>query len=247
MLRKFWLNGLDMFVGYSYVDAADISPMTSSVACSNFAGLALTDINRPVGGYSNYRVPHRFTLRASFGRNFFWNSETRFTLYGVLSEGQPQTYVMGSEPLEGDGRDARHQLYVPTGPNDPNVVFADGFDTAGFFSWVAREGLGSGFVPRNGTQANWTNRIDFRIDQEFPTGLGDTRGRLYLKMYNVGNFISEDSGQVWDAQFAPPQIVESELNDAGQYVYNTFSDRDISDLIESRSNWEVRIGVGFRF
>jgi hypothetical protein len=77
--------------------------------------------------------------------------------------------------------------------------------------------------------------------------MGDTRGRLYLKMYNVGNFISEDYGEVWDSQFQPPHIVESDLNEAGQYVFNTFSDRDISDLIESRSNWEVRIGVGFRF
>jgi hypothetical protein len=37
------------------------------------------------------------------------------------------------------------------------------------------------------------------------------------------------------------------VNDAGQYVFNSFTDRSISDLIESRSNWEVRLGVGFGF
>jgi len=246
MLRKFWTNGLDMFLGYSYIRAEDVVPMTSSVAGSNFDNVALIDINNPVPGTSNYVVPHRFTLRASYGRDFFWNSETRLTVYGVLSEGQPQSYVMGSQDLEGDGAFGRHLLYVPTGPTDPNVVFADGFDTAAFFAWVGREGLDSGFVPRNGTFAKWSKRIDFRVDQEFPTG-GDTRGRVYLKMYNVANFLSEDWGKVWDAQFYSVQVVDSDVNDEGQYVFNSFTAREISDLIENRSNWEVRIGVGFRF
>jgi hypothetical protein len=246
MLRKFWNMGLDMFLGYSYVRAEDISPMTSSVAGSNFDNLAVIDINNPRGGFTNYRVPHRFTLRASYGHDFFWNSETRITLYGVLSEGQPQSYAMGSQDLEGDGQFGRHLLYVPTGPSDPNVVFAPGFNATEFFAWVDREGLDSGFVTRNGTHAKWTKRFDFRVDQEFPTG-GDTRGRVYLKMYNVANFLSEDWGKVWDAQFFTPQVIDSDVNDAGQYVFNEFTDRPISDLIESRSNWEVRIGVGFRF
>ena len=124
---------------------------------------------------------------------------------------------MGSQDLEGDGNFGRHLLYVPTGENDPNVVFADGFNTQEFFSWVAREGLQPGFVTRNMTHAKWTRRMDFRFDQEFPTG-GNTRGRFYLKMYNVGNLFSEDWGQVWDAQFFTPQVIQSDVNDAGQYV-----------------------------
>jgi hypothetical protein len=220
MLRKFWNNGLDMFLGYSYVRAEDVSPMTSAVAASNFDNLALIDLNNPRPGTTNYRVPHRFTFR--------------------------QSYVMGSQDLEGGGDFGRHLLYVPTGLDDPNVVFADTFDTNAFFAWVNREGLDTGFVPRNGTQARWTKRFDFRFDQEFPTG-GDTRGRFYLKMYNVANFLNEDWGNVWDAQFFSVQVVESDVNDQGQYVFNNFADRPISDLIEARSNWEVRLGLGFQF
>jgi hypothetical protein len=236
-----------MFLGYAYVSAHDVVPMNSSVAFTNFVNVALNDINNPVAGVSDYRVPHRFTLRASFGHDFFGNSETRFTLYGVLSEGQPGSYVMSSEDLEGDGsRDPRHLLYVPTGPEDPNVVFGPDFDTSEFFAFVDREGFNSGFLTRNARHARWTKRIDFRVDQEFPTG-GETRGRVYLKMYNVGNFVSEDWGNVWDAEFNPVEKVDAGVNDAGQYVFNRFSDRDISDLVEGRSQWEVRIGVGFRF
>lgn len=247
-LRKFWLNGLDMFLGYAYTRAEDIVPMTSSTAGSNFENVATIDVQRPRVGYTNYRVPHRFTFRTSFGRKFFWDSETRFTVYAVVSEGQPTTWVMGSEALEGDGSfPARHLLYVPTGPDDPAVVFADSFDTSAFFNWVSREGLSSGFVTRNNVYAKWTRRLDFRIDQEFPVGLGKTRGRFYLKMYNLGNWLSEDWGKVWDAQFFPVEVVESDVNDAGQYVFTRFTDREASDLIESRSNWELRVGVGLNF
>ncbi len=244
--RKFWASGLDMFLGYAYVDAKDVSPMTSSVAGSNFENLALNDINNPVAGFTNYRVPHRFTLRASYGRDFFSNSETRFTLYGVLQEGQPTTWVMGSDGLEGDPIPARHLLYVPTGADDPNVVFGRDFDVDAFFAWVGREGLSPGFVTRNDRHARWTKVINFQVSQEFPTG-GSTKGRIYFKMYNVGNFLNEDWGSIWDAPFFSRQVVESDLNDDGQYVFERFSDLEVSDLVESRSLWEARIGIGFQF
>jgi hypothetical protein len=206
-VRKFWLSGFDMFVGYAYVNAKDVVPMTSFVAQSNFENVALLDINNPITGFTNYRVPHRFTFRTSFGKNFFWNSETRFTLYGVLQEGQPTTWSMGSDGLEGDPPSTgRHLLYVPTGPDDPNVVFADDFNAQEFFAWVNREGLGPGFTTRNTRHALWTKRFDFRVDQEFPTG-GNTRGRVYLKIYNMGNLLSEDWGSIWDAPFTSRQVV----------------------------------------
>ena len=90
-------------------------------------------------------------------------------------------------------------------------------------------------MPRNGTHAKWTKRFDFRFDQEFPTGIGGAKGQVYLKMYNVANFLSEDWGKVWDAQFFSVQVVDSDVNDEGQYVFNSFTDRPLSDLIEERS------------
>jgi len=247
MLRKFWASGLDMFLGYSYIRAEEVVPMNAAVAYSNFVGVALNDINNPGAGTSNYVVPHRFTLRASYGRDLLEGLETRFTAYVDVKEGQPQTFVMSSGDLEGDGYDSRHLLYVPDGASDPNVVLAGGFETNEFFAFVDREGLEPGFVPRNGTHAEWTKRVDIRFDQEIPTGLGGAKGNFYLKMYNVGNFLNEDWGNVWDARFAPPQVVDSDLNDEGQYVFNSFSDRSVSDLLENRSMWQVRVGIGITF
>jgi hypothetical protein len=247
MLRKFWASGVDVFLGYSHIRGEDVSPMTSSVAASNYNNLATNDINNPVVGKSNYVVPHRFTLRASYGREFIENLETRITVQGFLQEGQPQSFVMGSQDLEGSGFYGRHLLYVPTGESDPNVVFADTFQTDEFFAFVAREGLEPGFVERNGTHANWSKRFNVRFSQELPIGLGGAKGDFYINMYNIGNFLNEDWGNVWDAQFFSVQVVDSDVDDQGRYVFNDFSDRPISDLLENRSLWEVRVGIGISF
>jgi hypothetical protein len=269
-LAKDFGNGLDMMIGYAYTEAEDVSPMISSTASSNFDGLATNDINDLITGPSNYVVPHRFTFRASYGREFFRDLRTRFTVYAFLAEGQPQTYVMGnSGVLEGDGFFARHPLYVPDGPSDPNVCFqpavavgavnpctgqvvssraVGAFETTEFFAWVAEKGLAPGLQTRNRLHADWTNRIDIRIDQDIPTFVNGTRGRLFLKLYNLGNFLSSDWGVVSDAQFFAQDPVVADVDGAtGRYIFQRFSDSSILDLVEQRSLWEARLGIDIFF
>ncbi|MBZ0112562.1 MAG: carboxypeptidase regulatory-like domain-containing protein [Thermoanaerobaculia bacterium] len=246
LVMKTWDWGLDMSIGYSHTDGEDISPMTSSTAGSNFDSTALIDINNPRPATSNYVVPERFTLRASLGRDFFGDNETRFTIYAYTSAGQPQSFAMNGGDLEGDGFFGRHLLYVPTGTSDTNVVFADSFQTQEFFAWVEREGLDSGFVSRNARHARWTSRLDFGVRQEFPVGFG-LRGNFFIKMYNLLNFIDDDWGKVYDAPFFVPEVVATDVNAEGQYVFTDFEEPDLSELIESRSLWEARWGVELTF
>ncbi len=246
LVSKRWDSGLDASLGYAYTDGEDISPMTSSVAFSNFTNLALTDLNNPRPGTSNYVVPHRFTARASFGREFFEGYETRFTFFAYHQEGQPQSFAMDSDDLEGGRRFGRHLLYVPTGPDDPNVVFGDSFQTQAFFDWVGQQGLAPGFVSRNGTHALWTTRVDLGANQDFPL-FGKVSGRFYVRMYNFLNFINDDWGKVNDAFFFTPQVVDARVNDAGQYIFRDFDDQQVNDLRENRSLWQARFGVEIRF
>jgi outer membrane receptor for ferrienterochelin and colicin len=240
--------GLDLMFGYAYTDAEDVSPMTSSVAVSNFDNLATSDINDPVAATSNYVAPHRFTLRASYGNEFFGDYTTRVTMFAFSAEGQPQSYVMGSNDLEGDGFFGRHLLYVPSGPTDANVVFDPGFETDEFFDWVAREGLDPGLQRRNAQHAKWSSRVDLRFDQELPTFIGDSRGRLFVKVYNLGNLLNDDWGKVNDAQFFSVQVVDSSVDPVtGQYVFESFSEDTVNDLLENRTLWEVRLGIEFSF
>jgi hypothetical protein len=246
-LRKRWGTELDVSGGYAFTVAKDISPMTSSVAVSNFENLATSDINNPPPGTSNYEVPHAFTFRASHGRSWFGDVETRFTIHGFVHQGQPQSIGMSSDDLEGDGFFGRHLLYVPEGPSDPNVVFGPRFPVDEFFSFVDREGLEAGFVPRNSKHADWSTRIDLGIHQDVPTGLGRTNGRIFFRMYNFTNFLNKGWGKINDAVFFTPIYVESTVNTAGQYVFEEFDDVGVTDLLENRSLWEARVGFEFRF
>ena len=245
-LSKYYDNGFDWSVGYAYTDAEDVSPMTSSVAGSNFDNLAVTDVNNPGPATSNYEVPHRFTLRSSWGHNFWSDLETRISLFGYSKEGQPQSYVMGSGDLEGDGYYGRHLLYVPTSASDPNVVFDGGFDTDAFFAWVQKEGLKGGMQDRNGQHAKWSTRFDLLLSQELPF-FKETKGRFYVKVYNLGNLIDDSWGHVNDAQFFSVQVVNSDVNDAGQYVYTNFNGGSVTNLQENRSLWDVRFGIEILF
>ena len=247
MVNKNFDWGLDLSLGYAHTRAKDVSPMTSFVAGSNFTNLALLDINNPYPGVSNYVVPHRFTLRASYATELFGDNMTRVTLYGVTQEGQPTTYVMGSDNLEGDGEEARHLLYVPNGQNDPNVVFADAETEAAFNAWVAANGLGPGFQPRNDVHAKWSTRWDLVLSQEIPLFVEGLKGSAYLKIYNLGNLLNDDWGKQWDAQFTPQRVVLAGITDEGQYEYSNFTAPDINDLQPFRSLWEIKAGIRINF
>lgn len=240
--------GLDLNLGYAFTKAEDVSSMTSFTAGTSWFNLATNDINNPQLGTSNYEVPHRFTIRASYGNEFISGYETRITAYLERKSGQPGTYVMTSGGLEGNGSNRRHLLYVPTGPSDPNVIFDPAFDQAAFFQWIDSKDLNPGFVDRNEHYASWSTRMDLRLDQELPTFLGDSKGRFFLKVYNFLNLLNDDWGKQYDAQFFSVEAVSQDLDTAtGRYVFEEFNGGSVTDLKSSNSLWEARMGIEFRF
>jgi len=246
VLRKEFDFGLDVLLGYAWTEAEDVSPMTSAVAVSNFENTALLDINNPPAASSNYVVPQRWTLRLDYEYPIFGDNLTQITLFGFFNEGQPQSYAMNGGDLEGDGFFGRHLLYIPDGPTDPNVVFDPGFDQQAFFEWAAANGLGPGFTERNGYNTGWSSRFDLRISQEIPLP-ANLVGRVYFKVYNLGNMLNSDWGEIVDAQFFTPEIVDASVDAQGRFVYEEFSERSIERTYINRSLWEARLGFDIKF
>ena len=83
--------------------------------------------------------------------------------------------------------------------------------------------------------------------REIPTFVDGLNGKLFLKIYNLGNLLSDDWGKQYDAQFFTPVQVDMSVNDAGQYVFEDFNDRSVTDLLETASLWQARLGVEIRF
>jgi len=246
-MHRYFENGLDALVGYAFTRSQDVVPMTSAVALSNFENLAVIDINDPQPGTSNYEVPHRLSFRVSWGQELFENAETRFTVNAYSQQGQPQSFGMSSRALEGDGYYGRHLLYVPDGPNDPNVVFDPDFQTNEFFNFVSAEGLSPGFVERNSKHADWTTRVDLSVYQDLPIGVGRSKARAFFRMYNLTNFLNNSWGKVNDAYFFTPVVVDATLDSQGRYVFEDFNGGNVTDLYEFRTLWQARFGVEFRF
>ncbi len=240
--------GLDWLFGYAYTDQTDVSPMTSSVAGSNFGNLALNTLLDPLPATSNYVSPHRYTARVSYAHEFIPGHQTRVTAIFFRKKGQPQSFVMSSQPLEGDRRFGRHQLYIPT-LNDPNVVLGPNFDVNAWAEFIRVNGYSDfqgGFLPRNESHARWSTRMDLRIDQEIPFFFG-TRARAYLKVYNMLNLINDEWGVQVDAEFFSQEVVDMSLDSMNRYVFNEFTPDTINDLRENASLYEIRMGIQFEF
>ena len=228
--------------------------MVAATAGSNFTSEALTDINQPGANMSNWVVPQRVTLGVFYENEIFGDSATRISLQGYLNEGQSQSYVMDSGDFEGDGFNGRHLLYVPTGPDDPNVNFRwDDRNSdnptmdADFWAFVAREGLQPGFQTRNARHTGWTNVWHLSVRQEVP--LGDRFiGNLYFKIKNLGNLLNDDWGTVTDSQYFPQEVIrDTDILPDGRIQFEEFSDRSLERTYINPSLWEARFGIDIRF
>ena len=245
-LSKKFENGLSTNLGYAYSDAEDISGMNSSVAFSNFNNVASNDANNLTAGASEYNTPHRITFRVGYENNFLGDLMTRLSVYGVYKNGQATSLTMSNSGVEDNSRGSRQLLYVPT-TSDAAVIYAGGFDRQGFDELIASRSLARGqFVRRNDENARSSARVDLRIDQDLPMIAGVTP-KIFLKINNVLNLINSDWGAQYDAPFVGEQVVESSLNDAGQFVYDNFRGATTTDTLDDFSVWQARVGIEFKF
>ncbi|HSD69704.1 MAG TPA: TonB-dependent receptor [Woeseiaceae bacterium] len=254
-LAKSYDWGLDWTFGYAYTESTEVSPMTSSVAFSNYANMSLADPNSPGADNSNYNIPHRFTLRLNYRHAFFGDNLTKFTLFGRANEGRPYSPVfVDAGSGFGDSVDDRHLLYIPTGPSDPNVTFGPGFDTDAFFAYINSSGLGryaGGIAPRNSLDSNWWQKFDVKIEQEFPGFSPEHHFAAFVLIENVGNLINDDWGVMKQVDFPHNQqlvdIDDAALQNTGAYIFQSFQSPAPQSRVADASLWEIRFGISYDF
>ena len=244
-------NGFEWSIAYALVDTKEVSPMTSSVAFSNYLNTT-SDPENPGLASSNFEIPQRFTLRLSYSHEFFDGYATRFTLFGSANEGRPYSYTFGEDTgfIFGDsvGFIDRHLLYVPD-VDDPLVVYGEAFDRAAFDQFIEKEGLTrGGIMRRNSINSDWWTKFDIRISQDFP---GFTKGhtsQAFLIIENFGNLLNDEWGVLYETSFPRSQpAVQASINEQGQYVYEAFLDPAGQTRVGDASLWNIRIGINYRF
>ncbi len=250
-------------VAYTYTDATDVNPGTSSRAISNWNGRIIFNPNEEVEATSNYAFRERVTSLFSYRWNWLDNAPLTVSLFYEGREGRPYSYAFLGD-ANGDRINGNDLFFIP---NVGDVAFTSAStaaDQAAFFDYLeSDEYLSSNrgeVADRNAERAPWAHQIDMRFSQEFPL-FRDTRGEVYVDILNVGNLIDEDWGHIDQAPF-PYQLQVARfagVNTGGQYVY------DVSSFVneaqggtvvnpalqredgEGQSRWAVQVGFRFEF
>lgn len=239
------------FAKFSYVhgSATDVNPFTSSRAVSNYYNRQVFNVNSPEEATSNFEVQHRFLLMYGFELELVQDFNTRVSFIYEGRTGRPYSLTFDGD-INGDGDRDNDLLYIPTGPNDPNVVFAPGFDTDAFFAFLDKHGAmgaAGGAIKRNSQSNPWVNRLDIKIEQEIPIweSVGLT---FYVDLINVLNMIDDEWGRTEEFGFPfDRRVVDADIV-GDQYVYNEFDPEDIRVQSNGiRSRWAIQLGARLSF
>jgi hypothetical protein len=235
--------------------ATEVSPMTSSVAGSNYSNRASFNPNEDVASISNTNLKDRLvgTLTREF--EFVRGFPTTFTLVGQARSGHPYSWVFRGD-ANGDGFAFNDLLYVPTGPNDPRVTWASTTERDAFFAFVNSTDLknyAGGHAPRNSETSPWVSTIDLQISQQIPI-YRKVKGELYLNLINIGNMIDKHWGLLNEVPFSYRRAVAaaSAYNaTTGQWAY-TFNSGTLDGIPtvandQPVSRWQIVAGVRVQF
>jgi len=182
-------NGLDVRLGYAWVDAKDVNPMTSSVAFSNYVNRTFYDPEEEVLSPSNYNIEHRFTGVLNYNVNLFGDYNTRFSLFAQSSSGVPYSVTLGG--FEGTG-------------------LAYGFTP--YLDFLEHVLVEPG-TRNNRKGSSWT-KADLRISQELPGINAEHSARAFIVVDNVTNLLNDDWGVMYKPNF-PYGVTQGDI-DAGR-------------------------------
>lgn len=210
-LGKRFDNGIDFDVSYAHQNVKLVTEGTSAQGISSWRGTFDVDRNNPSARRSLFEIEHAFKISLGYERAFFGDYATRMNIFGQISSGdvwsptfrfipQQNNHLFGRAGA-GENPFNNNPMYVPDPAGDSRVVYASGFNQAGFFDFVDSEGLSTGQISAPYSKSSrWNNQWDLRLQQELPgiPGLGrwanDNRFSMILDVKNFLNLLNKNWG-----------------------------------------------------
>jgi hypothetical protein len=246
-------------LSWTHSRATEVAPVTSSVASSNYFARAVYNPNEDHASISNTNIPDRVVATLTHRFNWFKNAPTTVTGIWQGRTGHAYSWVFKGD-ANGDGTTFNDLLYVPTGPNDPNVRFASQAESDAFFAFVNSTDLknyAGHAAPRNGETSPWTQTLDLKFNQEIPMPYSKAKLDLFMDFLNVINFFSKESGLLPEVPFAYKRAVAGATYDPtgnsgkGQWVYtynsSTFDTVPVTTNDSPVSRWQIQLGARVSF
>lgn len=263
--EKNWDFGLTLGGAFTYQDVRDAAALTSSQASSIYGNTANLDANFGAPGHANDEVRWAFRYNLSFERAFFGDYKTRIDLFGTTRAGSPYSYTMqdlsgGRSGVFGTAGSAlRYLFYVPTGINDPKVVYDSAATADRINTIIENSGMKDyrgKIAPRNAFRSKAFTRVDLHLEQELPLPLG-ARFSVFGDIENFTNFVNSKWGQQLRSSFpyrktvARVSCVAAGGNACAQYKYEQpSSDTVLADELvtaNGSSLYTIRIGARISF
>ena len=106
------------------MEQRDVAAMTSAQHSSSYGYQPRGYGEIVPAARSSFMNEHKFVLALSYTTQIIGDNDTTFSLLGIRKSGEPHSITFGGDSFNGSGRDGYDLAYIPTGVNDPNVVFA---------------------------------------------------------------------------------------------------------------------------
>lgn len=240
-------------VSYTRSHSTDVSPMTSSVAFSNWSGRTYTNPNENVASISNYNTPDKIV--ASVAREFnFFNNKDAASLVSLVYRGQTghnYSWVYFND-VNGDGLSGADLFYMPSQADitSGKVAFATADQQTAFFAYAHGVGLdkyAGQVVGRNRFNSPWQSTVDLHLSQNIPLSKKFALD-LFFDVLNLANLFDKKMGIVDGIDFPYTRgIVNATVNSAGtQYTY-TFGNVPPTQIYTETSRWQIQLGARVRF
>ncbi|MCG6118616.1 MAG: carboxypeptidase regulatory-like domain-containing protein [Aquimonas sp.] len=241
-------------LGYTYTNATEVNPLTSSQAISNWANSYRLNPNDEVAAPSVYSIRDRVIGTLGYQTFLFDGYKTSVNLFYEGRSGRHFSYGFIND-ANGDGR-SNDLFYVPSGRGD--VLFTGGAAMEqAFFDYLSRTPELARFagstVSPGSDRSPWVNTFDLRFSQELPGFFDGHKSEIWLDIQNVGNLINNDWGRIEEIGFPFAQGIANfrGIDQAtGRYIYE-FNEANIRDLTlrdnRGESRWSAQIGFRYRF
>lgn len=264
-------DGLSWNAAYTRTSATEVSPLTSSVANSNWAGRSVFNPNEEISANSTYLVKDRVNASWSWSKSL--GGEGYRTSVGVFYEGRrgkPYSWTYFND-LNGDGLGGNDLMFIPSAPGSNEVTFlatpASGSipaytaaqNEARFWDVVnANSALSSargGVVKRNSTYSPIVNTFDVKLAQEIPGFGKDHKMTFAFNILNFGNLLNNRWGRTDEIAFqanggpARSFVNYAGLDPQGRYIYAVSG--TVEDLVtrqeRGESQWAMQISLKYDF
>ncbi len=253
-LRRPMKNKWAWSAAYTRSSATEVSPMTSSVALSNYTNRAVYNPNEDVASTSNTEIKDRIVLTLTREFEFIPKFKTTVSAIYQGRTGHTYSWVFRGD-ANGDGITFNDLFYMPSGPDDPKVTWASNTERDNFFTFANANGLmkyAGQTVPRNSETSPWQQTIDLKIVQQIPL-YGKLKGELFCNIINFWNLIDDNWGLQEEVPFAYRRaIVGAVFNSTtNKWVYvhnaNTLDGVPITVNDTPVSRWQAQLGVRLKF